>query len=65
MQKNNYLDLTNNEWKQNYLIGLPIYTIPLKLAQKVKIGTLFTFLVILPFSPITVPAFYKYLERGF
>ncbi len=60
-----YLDLTNNEWKQNYLIGLPLHRLPLKPSQRVVIGTLYTFLVILPFSPITVPAFYKYLERGF
>ncbi len=60
-----YLDLTNNQWKQDYLIGLETFRIPLKRTQKVAIGTLYTFLVILPFSPITVPAFYKYLEGRF
>ena len=62
--KNQYLDLTNNQWKQNYLIGLETFRIPLKRIQKLGIG-LFCLSAAIPLTaaPITCPLIYKYLIK--
>jgi len=59
-----YIDLTNNEWKQNYLIGHPTFRIPLKSRQKLGIG-LFLLSLIIPMTaaPITCPLIWRYMIR--
>ena len=61
---NQYLDLTNNEWRQDYTIGLKTFRIPLKRSQKLGIGLFLASLVIpLTAAPITCPLIYKYMIR--
>jgi len=56
----NYIDLTNNKWKQNYLVGNKISKIPLTKTQK-KFNLAAAINVPLPFtfSPITSPILIK------
>ena len=60
----NYLDLTNNKWKQDYKIGLPAFRIPFKTIQKVGIGLFLTSLIIpLTAAPITCPLIWKFMIK--
>ena len=61
---NNYLDLTNNEWKQDYKIGLSTFRIPFKTIQKLGVGLFLVSLIIpLTAAPITCPLIWRFMIK--